>query len=198
VAVPTHPVTVLRAPGGAPLARFGRKNVAGFATVFGVVGQELDASCRAAWLHVQVPLRPNGATGWLPVHTVQLAVVHTRIEVDLSAKRLHLYRYGRIALTSPIASGASWDPTPVGRFYVKERLIPSDPNGPWGPMALGLSAYSPTLKQWTQGGPIGIHGTNEPWSIGKPDSHGCVRLPNSKMRRLFRLTLAGTPVYIHR
>ena len=66
----------------------------------------------------------------------------------------------------------------------------------FGPAALGTSAFSPVLKDWAQGGPIGIHGTNEPWVIGHAASHGCIRLPNAAMSKLFRLTPAGTPILI--
>jgi len=53
------------------------------------------------------------------------------------------------------------------------------------------------LTGWAQGGPIGIHGTNEPWSIGHAVSNGCIRLPNAVLRKVFSLTPAGTPVLIH-
>jgi len=48
------------------------------------------------------------------------------------------------------------------------------------------------------GWPIGIHGTNEAWSIGRSVSHGCIRLPNSVDRRVFAQTPLGTPVIITR
>jgi lipoprotein-anchoring transpeptidase ErfK/SrfK len=54
------------------------------------------------------------------------------------------------------------------------------------------------LKSWTQGGPVGIHGTDDPTAIGRAVSHGCIRLANPAMRRLFAETLAGTPVMIVR
>ena len=73
---------------------------------------------------------------------------------------------------------------------------PSDKNGPFGPGAVGVSAFSNVLTGWTQGGPIAIHGTNAPWSIGKAVSNGCIRIPNPVMAKLFRLTLSGTPVLI--
>jgi lipoprotein-anchoring transpeptidase ErfK/SrfK len=62
--------------------------------------------------------------------------------------------------------------------------------------AVGVSAFSNVLTGWTQGGPIAIHGTNAPWSIGKAVSNGCIRIPNRVMAKLFRLTLSGTPVLI--
>jgi lipoprotein-anchoring transpeptidase ErfK/SrfK len=49
---------------------------------------------------------------------------------------------------------------------------------------------------WVEDGPIGIHGTNEPWSIGRAASHGCIRVANDEMRRIFRLAPAGTPVIV--
>jgi lipoprotein-anchoring transpeptidase ErfK/SrfK len=75
--------------------------------------------------------------------------------------------------------------------------VPSDTNGPFGPGAIGVSAYSNVLTGWTQGGPVAIHGTNEPWSIGRAVSNGCIRLPNDTLRKLFAVAVAGTPVIIH-
>ncbi len=49
----------------------------------------------------------------------------------------------------------------------------------------------------TEGGPIGIHGTDEPWSIGHDVSNGCIRVSNPTITRLFAQTLSGTPVIIH-
>ncbi len=169
----------------------------GVPTVFGIIGEQVDGRCRAAWLHVALPRRPNGSTGWVRAANVARAPVHTRITVDLSARRVRLYRYGRLVLSSRAAIGSSATPTPLGRYYVNQRLIPDDPGGPFGPGAVGISAFSPVLTGWAQGGPIAIHGTNEPWSIGHAVSNGCIRLPNAVLRRLFRLALAGTPVLIH-
>jgi lipoprotein-anchoring transpeptidase ErfK/SrfK len=179
------------------LARFGRLNENKLPTVFGVRGAVVDRSCRATWYRVQLPLRPNGTVGWVPAAQVSLAPVRTRIVVDVSARRLTLYRSGRPILTSSVAVGASSTPTPIGRYYVNQRLIPTDPHGPYGPAAVGVSAFSNVLTGWAQGGPIGIHGTNEPWSIGHTDSNGCIRLPNRIVRRLFKQVLMGTPVIIH-
>jgi lipoprotein-anchoring transpeptidase ErfK/SrfK len=81
---------------------------------------------------------------------------------------------------------------------VNQRLIPDDPSGPFGPGAVGISAFSDVLTGWTQGGPIAIHGTNEPSSIGHAVSNGCIRLPNTVLRRVFAEALAGTPVLIRR
>jgi len=102
------------------------------------------------------------------------------------------------ALQSRAAIGAAATPTPLGRYYINQRLIPSDPGGPFGPGAIGISAFSPVLTGWTQGGPVAIHGTNEPWSIGRAVSNGCIRVPNAVDRKLFWQAPAGTPVIIRR
>jgi lipoprotein-anchoring transpeptidase ErfK/SrfK len=194
--VVTRPTTAFASPGRRPIARFGLRNANGAPTVFGVLGERVDAYCRARWLHVLLPLRPNGSAGWVRAADIARAAVHTRITVDLSARRVRLYRSGRLVLSARAAVGSRATPTPLGRYYVNQRLRPSDPNGPFGPGAVGISAFSPVLTGWAQGGPIAIHGTNEPWSIGRAVSNGCVRLRNAVLRRVFRLALAGTPVLI--
>src|SRR5438067_8526603 len=191
-------VTVSRAPGRVPFVRFARADRNGVAVVFSVLGARLDAACRPTWLHVELPVRPNMTTGWVSAGDLELARVRTRILVDLSSRRLRLYRNGRLLIESTVAVGAPATPTPTGRYYVNQRLVPANPNGAYGPAALGISAFSPVLTSWAEGGPIGIHGTNEPWSIGRSASHGCVRLPNDADRRVFAQTPIGAPVIITR
>jgi lipoprotein-anchoring transpeptidase ErfK/SrfK len=164
--------------------------------VFAVTAIRSTATCRPASFRIQVPRRPNGTTRWVKAHAVKVMWVDTRIVIHVRAARLELVRGGRVILRSRIAPGAPETPTPTGRFYVTERLVPKDPNGPWGPAALGTSAFSPVLKNWARGGPIGIHGTNEPSVIGRAVSHGCIRMPNRSMQRLFDQVPAGTPVVI--
>ena len=192
-----RPLRAYRRPGHAAFARFGLENVNGVSTVFGVTGAVLGRSCRATWYRVQLPVRPNGASGYVRARDLWVTRVRTRIEIDVSARRLSFFRRGRLVLRARVAVGSGATPTPYGRFYVNQRLIPSDPTGPYGPGAIGISAFSNVLTGWTQGGPVAIHGTNEPWSIGHAVSNGCIRLPNPVLRRIFRATSAGTPVVVH-
>jgi lipoprotein-anchoring transpeptidase ErfK/SrfK len=185
-------------PGGRAFASFGKFNVNRAPMIFSIRGAAVDRSCAPRSYLVQLPRRPNGSTGWVPASQVQVATVRTRILVDLSEKRVTLYRDGRKVLSGIAAIGAPATPTPIGRFYVNQRLIPSDPGGPFGPGAVGISAFSEVLTGWTQGGPIAIHGTNAPWSIGKAVSNGCIRLPNATLRRFFAQAFNGTPVLIRR
>jgi lipoprotein-anchoring transpeptidase ErfK/SrfK len=188
--------TAFRAPDGVVVARFGSKNVNGYPTVFGIVGVVRSRGCAQRWYRVQLPLHPNGITGYVRASALQVARVESRIAVDLSARRLTLYQNGRVRLVATVAVGSAATPTPTGTFYVNQRLVPTDPNGPFGPGAVGISAFSNVLTGWVQGGPIAIHGTNEPWSIGHAVSNGCIRLPNAVLRTVFRLAVAGTPVVI--
>jgi lipoprotein-anchoring transpeptidase ErfK/SrfK len=171
-------------------------NANGFETIFGVLGVVSGADCSPAWYRVQLPVRPNGAVGYVHARAVKLVEIRTRIEIDLSERRLDFLRDGEIVRRLTTAVGAPGTPTPTGRFYVNQRIIAGNPDGPWGPAALGISAFSPTLVDWTQGGPIAIHGTNNPSSIGRAASNGCIRLPNPDLERLYDETPAGTPVVI--
>ena len=191
-AVVNRPLAAFRTPGHGRIARFGLRNVNGVDTVFAIRG----ISCDARWLRVQLPLRPNGATGWIPAGRVDRFAVGTRIVVDVSERTVRFYKDGRLVLRSRAAVGAPATPTPLGRYYVNQRLVPDDPGGPFGPGAIGISAFSPVLTGWAQGGPVAIHGTNEPWSIGRAVSNGCIRIPNDVDRLLFAQASAGTPVII--
>jgi L,D-transpeptidase-like protein len=185
-----------RRPGGGILARFGPRNVNNYPTVFGVVGAVVRRDCSPRWYRVQLPKKPNGATAFVRVRALRVETVSTRIVVDVSERRLTLYRNAKPVLTATVAVGSPSTPTPTGHFYVNQRLVPTETGGPFGPGAIGISAFSNVLTGWTQGGPVAIHGTNEPWSIGHAVSNGCIRLPNATLLKVFRMTLAGTPVII--
>jgi lipoprotein-anchoring transpeptidase ErfK/SrfK len=172
-------------------------NVNGFRQVLAVLGVHRGSTCKADWFRVELPVLPNGTTGWVRAWALQTYRVRSRIVVDVSQRRLRLFRSGKLAFETPVAVGASATPTPLGRFFVDERYVLPDARGPFGPNALGISAHSDALKDvWVEDGPIGIHGTNEPSSIGHAASHGCVRVANDVMRRLFPLAPAGTPVIV--
>ena len=185
-----------RSPGSTRLASFGPLNVNGVPTVFAVLSKRVGAGCGAQWYRVQLPLKPNGSIGWVRAADVELASVTTRIEVDLSDRRVTLFDRGRQVLSATAAIGSPQTPTPTGRYYVNQRLVPADTSGPFGPGAIGISAFSEVLTGWTQGGPIAIHGTNRPDLLGRAVSNGCIRVRNDLLQRLFDRTLAGTPVSV--
>jgi hypothetical protein len=196
VATVIHGARAYRKPGGAVLHSFTNVGINGGPQVFSVVGRVLGANCEAEWLRVQLPLRPNGLQGYVRAFAVRVSSVRTKVLVDMTHRRLTLLRGSKVILRAPVAIGTSATPTPKGRFYVKEALLTRDPNGAYGPGALGLSAYSPVLIHWAEGGPIGIHGTDQPSSIGHAASNGCIRVHNAVAVRLLQLVPLGTPVIV--
>ena len=191
-----RPIEVHAEPGGAVVERFGRINPNGVTTVFGVLGRRVGEDCGPSWYRVRLPRRPNGRVGWVRAGDVAIAEVRTRILVDLSARRVTLYRDGRKLVSTTAAIGSTATPTPTGSYYVDQRLLSGDAGGPFGPGAVGIAAYSEVLTGWTQGGPIAIHGTNRPDLIGQAVSNGCIRVRNDVLRRIFAATPEGTPVEI--
>jgi hypothetical protein len=191
-----RPTVAFRSPGAGRIARFGLVNVNGVRTVFSARTVRLDGRCRPIWYRVQLPLRPNGITGWVAARDVERFEVATRVVVDLSERRVTVFRGTLRVLVADAAIGRPSTPTPTGRFYVNQRLLAADQDGAFGPGGVGISAFSPALTGWAQGGPIAIHGTNRPDLIGQAISHGCVRIENSALLRLLDIAPEGTPVVI--
>jgi lipoprotein-anchoring transpeptidase ErfK/SrfK len=152
---------------------------------------------KPGWLHVLLPVPPNGSEGWIPAGAVSTSKTDYWIQVQTSAHRLRLYKGKKVVVDTPAAIGKSDTPTPGGRYYLTELLQAPNPNGAYGPYAYGLSGYSTTLTQFNGHDPIiGIHGTNEPKLLGTSVSHGCVRISNTMITRLAKMLPLGTPVQI--
>jgi lipoprotein-anchoring transpeptidase ErfK/SrfK len=196
VATALRPLNAFRAPGQRVMIHFRKRNANGVRTVFGVLGARVDRSCAARWYVVQVPAWPNGQIGWIRAQDVSVRRVRARIEVDLSARRVRLFRDGRPMLSAVAAIGAASTPTPTGSFYVNQRFVTRNPLGVFGPRIVGVSAFSPVLRSWPQGGPVAIHGTNTPHELGFAVSHGCIRVRNNEVLRIYREAREGTPVEI--
>ncbi len=149
------------------------------------------------WLQVQLPVKPTGATGWIPRSAVgELRQVATWLRIDTGNQRLTLVRDGKVVFTAPVGVGQKRWPTPKGSFYVRDRLVPKQRGGPYGALAFGTSARSRVLTDWPGGAFIGIHGTNQPGLLPGRVSHGCVRLSDADILRLDDLMPVGTPMTI--
>ena len=84
-----------------------------------------------------------------------------------------------------VGVGRGGAPTPRGRYYTAELLRPPSSGTAYGPYAYGLSGYSDTFTNFLGGpGQLGIHGTNNPWTLGTNASAGCVRLHNDNITYL--------------
>jgi lipoprotein-anchoring transpeptidase ErfK/SrfK len=161
-----------------------------------LVFQVVDAS-RRGWLEVLLPVRPNGTTGWIRSAAVALSRNPYRLEIDTARHELTLLEGDETVLVAPVGIGTGDTPTPLGSFYLTELLRPPDPSGPYGTHAFGLSGFSETLESFNGGeGVIGIHGTNDPDSVGSDVSHGCIRVTNDTIDQLAAVLPLGTPVFI--
>jgi len=146
------------------------------------------------WYRISLPMRPNGTYGWIPAKAVSLTPTVARIVVDRSSRTIDVYRNDKHVWHGKVAVGAPGMETPLGHYYVAATFVPyQDPF--LGVYALETSAYS-KLTEWPGGGVVGIHGTNEPWLLGKAVSHGCIRVSNTTASHLKRLTPLGTPIWV--
>lgn len=184
-------VVVRRTPHGAAGWSLRNPNNLGAPLVFTVIGES------PGWWKVELPLRPNGSVGWVSVSDVLIELDPYSVIASLSRHTLTVVRYGRVVRRFPIGVGRPTAPTPTGTFYLTELLEAAHPDGPYGPFAYGTSAFSDVFSEF-EGGPgqIGIHGTNDPSSVGRNVSHGCIRLHNSDMAKLATMVPAGTPLTI--
>ncbi len=114
----------------------------------------------------------------IPIEPIPLSIT-----VSLRAKTLTLYRDGRLFKAYPVAIGKPTTPTPIGTFTIKNKQV--NPGGPFGTRWLGLSKPH-----------YGIHGTNNPASIGTAASNGCVRMFNRDVEDLFNRVGVGVVVRI--
>jgi L,D-transpeptidase ErfK/SrfK len=130
------------------------------------------------------------------------------IVINIAEMRLFLIPprdWGTIS-TFPISVGDRGTETPVGKFSVVDKIknpswhvpesirrerpdlpavVPPGPENPMGSRALRLS-----------NGTVLIHGTNRPWGIGIRNTHGCIRLYEEDIARLFGMVDNGTPVVV--
>ncbi len=149
------------------------------------------------WLHVRLPGRPNGHTGWIEQAATRLAQTRWHIMVDTSTRRVTVYYAGRVARRFEAIVGAPSTPTPHGTFFVEE-AVELAAGEPGAPFALALSARSDALRHFDGGpGQIALHGLdNVGGELGTAESHGCVRLADATMRWLITRIGPGVPVTI--
>ncbi|MEL6983589.1 MAG: L,D-transpeptidase family protein, partial [Actinomycetota bacterium] len=189
--VSNGPLPVFEAPDGGPILTLNPT------TDFGTTRVLLVEDERDGWLKVRLPMRPNHQSGWIPASSVETEELDIKVYVDLADRELTVVQGDDIVIQTPVAIGTAENPTPTGTFSITDKLATPDASGGYGPFALGLSGYSETLTEFAGGdGQVGIHGTNDPASIGQAASHGCIRVPNEIVEQLADLLPLGTPVHV--
>jgi L,D-transpeptidase catalytic domain len=129
----------------------------------------------------------------------QSAAVRTpkrMIVVSLEDRKLALLEDGQVKKVYTVAVGKPSTPSPTGTFVIERlvmnpayshngKIVPPGPGNPVGTRWMGLSLRG-----------YGIHGTNEPRSIGKPTSHGCIRLARPDLEELYAQVSVGDTVVL--
>jgi hypothetical protein len=150
---------------------------------------------RPGWLGVLTEHRP-GKVGWIPAGAAELLLEPWSLLIDLSARRIVVRHEGKVVRRITTAVGAPSSPTPTGSFGVTDPLRLTG-GGPYGCCAIALTARQPKIPQgWTGGDRVAIHGTDEPASIGRAVSHGCLRTKEDDLRWLLARIPLGTHVEI--
>ncbi|HKD92848.1 MAG TPA: L,D-transpeptidase [Terriglobales bacterium] len=119
-----------------------------------------------------------------------------KVLVSIPDRKLALLEGGKVTRVFLIAVGKENTPSPAGQFAIVSRVvnptyyhpgvvIPAGPQNPLGTRWIGLDKKG-----------FGIHGTNEPHSIGKAASHGCIRMRRADLEQLFALVRPGDAVII--
>jgi lipoprotein-anchoring transpeptidase ErfK/SrfK len=186
-----EPTTIRAAPAGRALARIGPQDQFGSPDVLAVI------RVLPRWLGVLSPFAGNGRVGWIPRTAAGLDRVAYALSASLSKRTLTVLYGGHVVERYAVAIGATYAPTPTGRFAVTDRLTTGQQQGPYGCCILALSATAPhAIPGWTGGNRIAIHATPETQSIGQPDSHGCLRVTQSEASWLVDHIPLGTRVLI--
>ncbi len=148
---------------------------------------------------VLLPTRPNGSLGWISGADVILKRHNFRILVDLDEFRLSVFDHEALIFETVVGVARENAPTPQGRYYTTELLRPLSPHSVYGDYAYGLSGFSDVFTEFAGGaGQLGIHGTNDPDTIGTNVSSGCVRLRNEDISHLVEVVglPTGVPVEV--
>ena len=152
-----------------------------------LIAVALVATAEALCQEKQADTRPN----------VEDSPTERRVVVSIPDRKLALIENGRVVKIYPTAVGAAASPTPSGTYKIAQRVA----NPTWyGPdRVVGPGKDNPVGTRWlglSRKG-YGIHGTNNPRSIGKRASHGCVRMRNSDVEDLFARVAVGDVVELH-
>lgn len=126
------------------------------------------------------------------------------LTVDRTRFQLRLYERLRLVRTYTIAVGAIGYDTPAGVYRIQSKAVNptwSVPRSPWTGSLAGAvippGPSNPLKARWLGiDGSVGIHGTDQDWSLGSAASHGCIRMAIADVIELYERVAVGAPVYI--
>jgi lipoprotein-anchoring transpeptidase ErfK/SrfK len=152
------------------------------------------AATVAAVLTVQAIAQKTDVQEQNPQPAPSIKATKRVIIVSLEDRKLALVEDGQVKKVYTVAVGKASTPSPVGEFTIERRVanptyshdgkvVPAGPHNPVGTRWMGLSIHG-----------YGIHGTNEPRSIGKAASHGCIRMARADLEDLYPMVQVGDAV----
>jgi lipoprotein-anchoring transpeptidase ErfK/SrfK len=163
------------------------------------IGSAIESPSAVRTLHVKLAITHPAINA-----NKAIARYSTVVTVDRAHFRLRLFKLLHEVASYPIAVGMAGLETPAGIYHVQEREVNPSwhvPNSPWAGALAGQTIppgpNDPIVARWLGlGGGVGIHGTNEPFSIGSRASHGCIRMLVPDVIKLYPRVPLGTTVYI--
>jgi len=148
------------------------------------------------WGLVELPYVYPLRDGWIALAGLRRDTTWITVRIDLSKREVVVERRGETLYEVDGAIGSSVSPTPPGEYVVTDRVAFSVGSS-LGSFAFGISGIQPALPPgWSGGDQLAIHGTNQPWSIGRSVSAGCVRVSEQALDRFKPLLRQGTPVIV--
>lgn len=151
------------------------------------------------WLKLRLPERPNNSFAWVTEDQVTLSKSPTRIEVDISERKVTMFWGGDEKWSERVIVGAPSTPTPTGQFAIYERYRTNSELRPW---VFELTAHSETLKSFNGGpGRVAMHGRHGALAAamwGTAASHGCIRMPDVALHKIAEQAPVGSPVRVRR
>ena len=147
------------------------------------------------------PKVPALLSGSSPGQVSNVVTNNSRLVVDLSDRRSYVYRDERLIASYPVAIGKEGWQTPTGSFKVLQmrknpvwrhpltgEVVRRGVNNPLGSRWIGF---------WSDGrSQIGFHGTNDQQLVGQAVSHGCLRMENQDIEKIYEKVAVGTPVIV--
>jgi L,D-transpeptidase catalytic domain len=140
---------------------------------------------------VLAPVRPEARAVPISLGTLALRWTRIRVVVDLARGSLAVLRGSHTLGSFPIGHGTPETPTPVGRFFVTDRLL-FPAGSPYAPLAFALAAHQTHLAPgWPGGDLVAIH----PGPMG-PVSNGCIHVDLRALSLLRKVAALGTIVTV--
>ena len=165
-----------------------------------LVTRLLQGSQGDEWVQVELPVRPNGAKGWVRAEHFNWSTVSHHILIDVSDRSVALYEGDNLVASTGAIVGKPNTPTPTLKGFLVEKLpnhSQQEASIVLGDWILMLSFFSEALNSFGGGLPrIALHGTHIPERVGEALSNGCIRIPNDIVETIARTAPLGTVVNI--